>query len=161
MLDLSSAEFLEGLFWSWLEDPQSVPEEWRSYFASLAEESGNGGPYPGPIPPTHPAAGGGNGHAAGALTTATAAPGEAPAEAAAPGEAMPDAAVYRQSRVDSLIWAYRDVGYIYAHLNPLENYTTPELKYMYITMEGNYESLTLQSFGLSEDDLDEEVYTGR
>ncbi|NBF39381.1 MAG: 2-oxoglutarate dehydrogenase E1 component [Spirochaetes bacterium] len=158
MLDLSSAEFLEGLYWSWLEDPQSVPEEWRSYFASLGEESGNGGPYPGPIPPTHPAAGGGNGHAAGAVA---AAPGQAPAETVPPGGAAPDLAVYRQSRVESLIWAYRDVGYIYAHLNPLENYTTPELKYMYITMEGNYESLTLESFGLSEDDLDEEVNTGR
>ena len=158
MLDLSSAEFLEGLFWSWLEDPQSVPAEWRSYFAALGKESGNGGPYPGPIPRSHPAAGG-NGHAAGtAAADATAAPG---VTATAPGEAMPEAAVYRQSRVDSLIWAYRDVGYIYAHLNPLENYSTPELKYMYITMEGNYESLTLDSFGLSEDDLDREVYTGR
>ena len=98
--------------------------------------------------------------------TPPAAPAEtAPAKTAptggSPGEAIPEAAVYRQSRVDSLIWAYRDVGYIYAHLNPLESYTTPELKYMYITMEGNYESLTLQSFGLSEDDLDKEVYTGR
>ncbi len=26
---------------------------------------------------------------------------------------------YRQSRVDSLLWAYRDVGYLYAKLNPL------------------------------------------
>ncbi|MFP4566067.1 MAG: 2-oxoglutarate dehydrogenase E1 component [Spirochaetaceae bacterium] len=153
LLDVSSAEFLEGLFWSWLEDPQSVPDEWRKYFAALGEESGNGGPYPGPVPSTHPAARGDghvgdNGHARG--TTSPDA-GTAPAEAA----------VYRQSRVDSLIWAYRDVGYIYARLNPLENYTTPELKYMYITMEGNYESLTLESFGLSEEDLDREVYTGR
>jgi 2-oxoglutarate dehydrogenase E1 component len=68
--------------------------------------------------------------------------------------------VYKQSRVDSLVWAYRDVGYIYADLNPLENYSTPELTYMYITMEGNYESLRMEDFGLSEEDLDTEFFTG-
>jgi 2-oxoglutarate dehydrogenase complex dehydrogenase (E1) component-like enzyme len=25
---------------------------------------------------------------------------------------------YRQSRVDSLLWAHRDIGYLYARLNP-------------------------------------------
>jgi 2-oxoglutarate dehydrogenase E1 component len=179
ILDLQSAEFLEDLFRSWIEDPQSVPAEWRSYFNSLGEVTGNGGPYPGPIPPTHPARAAGNG-AAGRTDSAAPAPPTpstpAPTDGFSPAaiegaksasldghalrEGMPQADVYRQSRVDSLIWAYRDVGYIYADLNPLENYTTPELKYMYITMEGNYESLTLESFGLSEADLDKEVFTG-
>ena len=61
---------------------------------------------------------------------------------------------YKQSRVNSLIWAYRDVGYIYAKLNPLEGYMPKELWYVYKTIEGNYETLSLATFGLSEDDLD-------
>ena len=61
---------------------------------------------------------------------------------------------YKQSRVNSLIWAYRDVGYIYAKLNPLEGYMPKELWYVYKTIEGNYETLSLSTFGLSEDDLD-------
>mgnify|MGYP006271843281 CR=1 FL=1 len=209
VLDLQSAEFLEDLFRSWLEDPRSVHPQWREYFEAVAGELGNGGPHPGPIPPTHPSRstneaaataehirsvggvdaasrGGASGPATAAGTSGpataagTAGAGAdstgAPADTFSPAaieaarnagltgpalrEAMPQAEVYRQSRVDSLIWAYRDVGYIYADLNPLENYTTPELKYMYITMEGNYESLTLGAFGLSEDDLEEEVFTG-
>ena len=67
---------------------------------------------------------------------------------------------YKQRRVDSLIWAYRDIGYIFADLNPLGNYRTPEMKYMYITMQGNFQSLELSEFDLSEDDLDTEFYIG-
>jgi 2-oxoglutarate dehydrogenase E1 component len=175
-LDLSSAEFLEDLFRSWLEDPQSIPAEWRSYFESLGDLTGNGGPYPGPVPPTHPSRTAGNGASAATEVAPGPATPSSPEGTFSPAaiegaksaslnghalrEGMPQADVYRQSRVDSLIWAYRDVGYIYADLNPLENYSTPELKYMYITMEGNYESLTLESFGLSEEDLGEEVFTG-
>ncbi|MFO8064229.1 MAG: 2-oxoglutarate dehydrogenase E1 component [Spirochaetia bacterium] len=164
ILDLSSAEFLEDLYRAWLEDPQSVPAEWRPYFESLGPQA----------PAATPA-----GESSAVPSSASAPPSAGAARTPgtksiaaregaksssfnghAPREAMPTAEVYRQSRVDSLIWAYRDVGYIYADLNPLEQYTTPELKYMYITMEGNYESLTLDAFGLSEDDLDEEVFTG-
>ncbi|MFW5797495.1 MAG: 2-oxoglutarate dehydrogenase E1 component [Spirochaetota bacterium] len=185
--DLASSEFLEDLFRSWLTDPRSVPRQWRSYFEELIGQAANGGPYPGPIPPTHPsrtAAERATERGDGGRDSGTGQPGKTPAHhgrtdtfspAAIEGaksasldghdrkdlqEGMPQADVYRQSRVDSLIWAYRDVGYIYADLNPLENYITPELKYMYITMEGNYETLTLESFGLSEEDLDAEVFTG-
>jgi len=66
-----------------------------------------------------------------------------------------------QSRVNALIWAYRDVGYIHADINPLREYSTPELRYMFYTMEGTYESLELTSFGLSDDNLDDEFTTGR
>ena len=130
LLDLSNLEFLEELYETWLEDPGSVPERWQRYFAELE-----------------------NGHAP------KAAPAAARQAAAYPSDSDANM-VYKQSRVDSLIWAYRDVGYIYADLNPLGNYSTPELKYMYITMEGNYESLHIEDFGLSEDDLDLEFYTG-
>lgn len=62
--------------------------------------------------------------------------------------------------MDSLLWAYRDVGAIYAHLNPLGQYETPKMRYMRITVEGAFESLTLDAFGLSEEDLDAEFSTG-
>jgi 2-oxoglutarate dehydrogenase E1 component len=68
--------------------------------------------------------------------------------------------VYKQSRVDSLIWGYRDVGYLYAHLNPL----TPgegEQKNYYTEAVHSYEQLTLAEFGLSEADLDTEFSAGR
>ena len=133
LLDLSNLEFLEELYETWLEDPGSVPERWQRYFAELEN-----GQAPKAAPAPTPAA-----------KQAAAYPADSDANM-----------VYKQSRVDSLIWAYRDVGYIYADLNPLGNYSTPELKYMYITMEGNYESLHIEDFGLSEDDLDLEFHTG-
>ncbi len=67
---------------------------------------------------------------------------------------------FKEGRAKALIWGYRDVGYVYAKLNPLAGYMTPEMLYMYYTMEGNYEKLTLQEFGLSKEDLEMEVSTG-
>jgi 2-oxoglutarate dehydrogenase E1 component len=67
---------------------------------------------------------------------------------------------FKQSRVNSLIWAYRDIGYIYAELNPLGKYMPEQLKYMYITMQGNFQSLDYTKFGLSEEDLDKEFKAG-
>ncbi len=95
------------------------------------------------------------------LDTEAAAPAGAPPVPVSSGDSGEISSVYRQSRVNALTWAYRDVGYIYADLNPLKRYSTPELYYMYYTMESNFESLRLQDFGLSEDDLDVEVNTGR
>ena len=80
-------------------------------------------------------------------------PALAPPAAHATQQAPEIDMVQKQSRVNSLLWAYRDVGYIHADINPLRDYSTPELRYMFYTMEGTYESLTLSEFGLSEDDL--------
>jgi 2-oxoglutarate dehydrogenase E1 component len=68
--------------------------------------------------------------------------------------------VYKQSRVDSLVWAYRDVGYLYAHLNPLAP-AEGEQKNYYTESPHSYEQLTLAEFGLSEQDLDREFSAGR
>ena len=73
---------------------------------------------------------------------------------------VPSDAVYKQSRVDSLMWAYRDVGYLYAHLNPLAG-AHGEQKNYYAEREHSYEQLTLSEFGLSEQDLDREFSAGR
>lgn len=72
-----------------------------------------------------------------------------------------DQLTYKQSRVNSLIWAYRDVGYIFADLNPLGNYRTPELEYMYLTMKGVYQNLELEDFKLEQEDLDRMFYYSR
>lgn len=61
--------------------------------------------------------------------------------------------VYKQSRVDSLLWAYRDVGYLYAKLNPLGEYLISE--------QNTYEELSPKSFGLAEQDLELEFSAGR
>ena len=68
--------------------------------------------------------------------------------------------VYKQSRVDSLIWSYRDVGYLYAHLNPLAPAEGEQQNY-YTEPAHNYEQLTLAEFGLTEEDLDKEFSAGR
>ncbi len=61
---------------------------------------------------------------------------------------------YKQGKVESLIWAYRDVGYLYARLNPLVGYYSADLLYMNEQDQGIYETLTLREFGLDEGDLD-------
>jgi 2-oxoglutarate dehydrogenase E1 component len=68
---------------------------------------------------------------------------------------------YRQGRVDSLLWAYRDIGYLYARLNPLGGDYGPEHDYLRHKDAGVYEKLTLEDFGLSEQDLDTVFFGGR
>lgn len=74
----------------------------------------------------------------------------------APAETRPateERTASKQSRVDSLVWAYRDVGYLYSKINPLEGYMPKELEYVYKSIEGMYETLSLKEFGLDESDL--------
>ena len=68
---------------------------------------------------------------------------------------------YKQGRVESLIWAYRDVGYLYARLNPLVGYYSADLLYSNEQDQGIYETLTLREFGLDEGDLDTVFSSGR
>ncbi len=82
-------------------------------------------------------------------------------EASAPALGSDAEAIYKQARVDSLIWAYRDVGYIYANTNPLGNYLMPDLKYLIKTIEGPYGSISLKDFDLGESDLDKVFNAGR
>jgi 2-oxoglutarate dehydrogenase E1 component len=81
-----------------------------------------------------------------------------------PRQAAParrDDMAYRQSRVDSLLWAYRDVGYLYAHLNPLGGDFGPEHNYLRHKVEDVYEKLTLEQFGIPAEDLDTVFSAGR
>jgi 2-oxoglutarate dehydrogenase E1 component len=84
---------------------------------------------------------------------------------APPRQATPELAVhdmaYRQSRVDSLLWAYRDIGYLYARLNPLGGDYGPKHDYLRHQDPEVYEKLTLKDFGISETDLDTVFSAGR
>lgn len=73
--------------------------------------------------------------------------------------AVPTDIAFKQSRVDSLLWGYRDVGYLYAHLNPLAP-AEGEQKNYYAEPAHTYEQLTLSEFGLSDADLQTEFYAG-
>ncbi|OHB74445.1 MAG: 2-oxoglutarate dehydrogenase E1 component [Planctomycetes bacterium RBG_16_55_9] len=68
---------------------------------------------------------------------------------------------FRQGRVDSLLWAYRDIGYLYARLNPLGGDYGPEHDYLRHEDTGVYEKLTLEEFNISEADLDTIFFAGR
>ncbi len=68
---------------------------------------------------------------------------------------------YRQSRVDSLLWAFRDIGYLYARLNPLGGDYGPDHDYLPRGDKGTYQKLTLEEFGISEADLDTVFSAGR
>lgn len=69
---------------------------------------------------------------------------------------------YKQSRFDSLIWAFREIGYRYAALNPLGGDYDGE--HSYLPMQGNdtdFESLDPSAFGLGETDMETEFFAGR
>jgi len=154
MIDIGSARFIEELYEQWARDPDAVPAEWRNYFADLERSGGNGhGTFEAPA-----ARPGSNGATPAAGSVAR----EVEREVGLPGDdAAAAAAATKQGMVNRLIWAYRDVGYIYADLNPLGKYETPDMYYLrYAIEEGNYERLNLQGFGLSESDLDSEFDCG-
>ena len=79
---------------------------------------------------------------------------------AAAGAAKGDMA-YRQGRVDSLLWAYRDIGYLYARLNPLGGDHGPDHDYLRRGDIDAYEKLTPSDFGISPDDMDTVFSAGR
>ncbi len=69
---------------------------------------------------------------------------------------------FKQTRVDSLLWAFRDVGYVRARLNPLGGDHGPD--HHYLPSNGRAETaetLTPEAFGLSAADLDTEFFAGR
>jgi 2-oxoglutarate dehydrogenase E1 component len=138
LLDLTSLEFVEELYEAWLRDPSSVDNRWRTFFRDFDQRGSLDLGTPGRR--IRPAAHG-------------TAPTVTPAEDRY-GRS-------KQSRVDSLLWAYRDVGYFYAYLNPLRAKHEPSQNYLYPRAKGAYEQLSIQAFGLTEEDLDQEFSAGR
>ncbi len=114
-----SLAFVEGLYASYLEDPNSVPEDWRSFFDENGEEVDQVGPTfkprsvfnPKPttfISPRKPVPGG-NGEG----------PSGGHAMARLPRAASSTDALVLQDRVDALVRAYRVRGHMVAHIDPL------------------------------------------
>src|SRR5689334_23108142 len=95
----SNLGFVEDLYFAWLEDPSSVGEEWRSYFAAWPR------PGDGAAPAQRS-----NGGTFTAAARAAALPPEVRARAET--EAF-------QFRVDKLVQAYREQGHLRADLDPL------------------------------------------
>jgi 2-oxoglutarate dehydrogenase E1 component len=143
LLDLTSLPFIEELYQAWLRDPSSVDGPWQNFFRDFDR----GGSLDLGTPRR-------------ALPTAV--HGPIAAAASATSDAGVDAlGRSKQSRVDSLLWAYRDVGYFYAYLNPLRPKHEPSRNYLYPRARGAYEQLSIEAFGLSEEDLDREFSAGR
>ena len=82
-------------------------------------------------------------------------------ESKVPKEEEKNNMTYKQSRIDSLLWAYRDIGYLYAHLNPLGGDFGPEHDYLRHKVPDVYQKLTLEEFGISLDDLETVFSAGR
>ena len=133
-----NAGFVEELYELWKDDAGSVSADWDRFFR---EESGRSGVDEQSVSTVDAGDGG---------------------DASDTGNTdYRSTYVYKQGRVDSLVWAHRDVGYLNADLNPLHGYLTQDLWYLSKTIEGNYENLDLESFGLDESDLDTEFRSGR
>jgi 2-oxoglutarate dehydrogenase E1 component len=60
----------------------------------------------------------------------------------------------KQNRVDALLKAYRELGHLYANINPLGSYMPPNLRYAWITQHGIGRELDPSSYGLDESDMD-------
>jgi 2-oxoglutarate dehydrogenase E1 component len=160
LLNPSNLPFVEELFEQYQRDPNSVPAEWRSYFA---RELGAGptrlGPGFRPRSIFHGVANGngfGNGHGNGhsspseALRSASSItvprasrpPSERPAAPPMVTETESMEFAARQDRVDQLVRAFRVRGHMIAKLDPL-GMPRPD-----------HPELDPKHYGLSDDDLD-------
>ncbi len=115
-----NAEFIDSQYKSWKSDPQSVTREWRLFFSGFELARA-----PGPEAAPEPAR-----------------------EAAPAAEAAVDVNhVLRQSRVEDLIYRYRDLGHLLACVDPLTACPT------------DHPFLNLSAFRLTEEDLDRAFFT--
>src|SRR5690606_39024556 len=124
-LNALSLAFLEGLYADYLQDPESVPPDYREYFSKIpADPRFVESPQLGPSfrPPSVFNPYGMNGHAVAVYG------GNGAAAAPPLAEGVSDAAV-RQDRVDALVRAYRVRGHMIAQIDPLglPRPTQPEL----------------------------------
>ncbi len=155
LVGMANTTFAEDMYQRWTEDPSSVPQEWRDYFTSIGTNGAESADVA--TLARHAAASANVGHARRSPGASAAGSTAYVGRAVGPQLNLPGD---KQGRVESLIWAYRDVGAIYAKLNPLGRYETPEMRYLRITVEGAFENLSLKAYGLDESDLDTVFYSG-
>jgi 2-oxoglutarate dehydrogenase E1 component len=119
----ANADVIEAAYRSWLDNPDSVDPTWRAFFQGFM--LGNNG------------------------ASVTGAPGPNGAStSAAPLEPISIIDSLKQSQVHSLIYHYRSIGHLQAHLDPLSPAPAPHPR------------LQLGEFGLSEGDLDQSFDVG-
>jgi 2-oxoglutarate dehydrogenase E1 component len=142
-LAISNLAFAEDLYYQYLQDPAAVDPAWRAVFERL-----DGAPRPAN---GHANGAAGNGHGASALIPPTAFPrsifaATAPVDPFAPSP--PGAIASRTSvrllseRVQRLVEAYRELGHLWADLDPLG------------LMPRQGQDLALEDYGLAAEDLD-------
>ena len=119
-----NAEFIESMYDRWLTQPDALEEEWQQFFKGFDLAARS---MPDPTESS-------NGSSA-ATPTRTNVGGKL-------SSAGIDVAHTDQGKVDSLIYHYRDIGHLAAQLDPLG------------TERPFPEHLTLESFGLTDADLD-------
>ena len=112
----ANADLIEATYQAWLKDHNSVDPTWRAFFQGFTLGANGASPV---------------------AALAAAAGNEAQAHAAAP---IIDS--LKQSRVHQLINAYRSIGHLEAHLDPLSD------------APGAHPKLSLEQCGLGEEDLD-------
>jgi len=156
MVSLSYSPYMDEMYELWLQDPGSVDQKWHEFFTLNGKGDGVARTFaPTSSPDTRIVSS--EERFPRNRVDSMSPPGPPGALVENPGNEP----LVKQGRVNSLLWAYRDVGYIYAKINPLEGYMTPDQYYRLFTIEGEYESLTLKEFGLGEEDLNREFYAGR
>jgi len=155
MLFEGNLAYLEGLYLAWREDPAAVDPSWLPWLEAVEAgvQAGNTGLHAGNT--------GLHAGEAGRPAVPPASAVSARSVGPAPGGQSADTGSgFLQGRVDSLLWAYREVGYFYARLNPLLPGGEPGANYLYPRAKGAYEQLSLEAFGLSAADLEREFSTG-
>jgi 2-oxoglutarate dehydrogenase E1 component len=133
-----NAEFIDALYQKWSANPDSVDPQWKQFFQGFE------------LGLTQPASPGRDGKAAASAAPAASGGGAvaAPREPAptsptpTPVGSLPPVANTLQAKVDSLIYHYRDIGHLASDLDPLG------------TERPFPDTLTLESFDLSDEDLD-------
>ena len=149
----SYSPYIDELYEAWKQDPGGVDPSWQDFFLQYQNYSdyADGVPFSGSAVLNAEESNAEESKAQGYT------PDQIPVQKRFPryrveamdpqglGSSLKDSdaeSLVKQGRVNSLIWAYRDVGYIYATTNPLESYLSPDQYYRLFTIEGDYESLT-------------------
>lgn len=136
----ANAAYVDDLYRRYLQDPASVPADWRDAFASMADGPG-GMPTMGPDG-TRPASVLSAGQAQTAFVSPSSGSGSVPLPSTA-SQAEPT--VEPTIGVFDLIHSYRELGHLIANLNPLGGNPT------------SHPLLELEEFGFNEEDLDRTV----
>jgi 2-oxoglutarate dehydrogenase E1 component len=75
-------------------------------------------------------------------------------------EAVDERLQQKQNGVNRLLWAYRELGYLYADLNPLKGYITREMSYSHMAQTGPKRNLEPSVYDLTPEDMGREFFGG-